>query len=377
MTDTVAINNKFALDMTMGPVFQTTVIPLMGGYEDRNQDWTVALWRYDVKLNNRPLSEIRAFIGHVLGRRGAANAFPLRDPLDNTLTDENIGTGNGTTKVFRIYKTYPDADRPYRRPLAVVQNLVVKVDGVAQDEGTDYQQESGYIGFVSAPTAGQAITVTCDWLVRVRYQADYNPISLPIGPDTGTPFASAGPFTLMEVSGPAPAFAVPPPDPWITVAQAELDADSPGWGGYTIRQVIGGIALTPNSGSQCRVTFDASSMGDLTIGEAWIGKQASSGDAYDFVSPVQLMFSGNPGVTIAQGSQLVSDAASFPLGGVDLEAVVIAIYFTGSSATREVSSTTGWSSYFKIGNGAGTENASAYGPWSASAICVSKVDRAA
>jgi hypothetical protein len=30
MVDTVAINNKFALDMTMGPVFQTTVIPAHG-----------------------------------------------------------------------------------------------------------------------------------------------------------------------------------------------------------------------------------------------------------------------------------------------------------------------------------------------------------
>lgn len=201
MVDTVAINNKFALDMTMGPTFQTTVIALLGGYEDRNQDWQVALWRYDVKLNNRPLSEIRDFLAHLLGRRGAANSFPLRDPLDNTLTDENIGTGDGTTAAFQIKKTYSDADRPYVRPITIVSNLVVKVAGVTRTVVTHYNEANGIVTFTGGniPTAGQAITVTCDWLVRVRYQADYNPISLPIGPDTATPFASAGPFTLMEV----------------------------------------------------------------------------------------------------------------------------------------------------------------------------------
>ena len=201
MVDTVAINNKFALDMRMGPTFQTTVIPLMGGYEDRNQDWQVALWRYDVSLNNRPLSEIRSFLAHLLGRRGAANAFPLRDPLDNTLTDENIGTGDGTTAAFQIKKTYSDTDRPYARPITIVSNLVVKVAGVTKTVVTHYNEADGVVTFTGGniPTGGQAITVTCDWLVRVRYQADFNPISLPIGPDTATPFTSAGPFTLMEV----------------------------------------------------------------------------------------------------------------------------------------------------------------------------------
>ncbi|RWN33426.1 DUF2460 domain-containing protein [Mesorhizobium sp.] len=201
MVDTVAINNKFALDMKMGPVFQTTVIPLMGGYEDRNQDWQVALWRYDVSLNNRPLSEIRSFMAHILGRRGSANAFPLRDPLDNTLTDENIGTGDGTTAAFQIKKTYADADRAYARPITIVSSLVVKVAGVTRTVVTHYNEADGVVTFTGGniPTAGQAITVSCDWLVRVRYAADYNPLSLPIGPDTGTPFASAGPITLMEV----------------------------------------------------------------------------------------------------------------------------------------------------------------------------------
>lgn len=200
MVDTVAINNKFALDMKMGPTFQTTIQKLSGGYEDRNQDWQVALWRYDVALNNRPLSEIRSFLAHVLGRRGAANAFPLRDPLDNSLTDENIGTGDGATASFQIKKTYSDSDRPYFRPITIVSNLVVKVAGVTKTVTSQYTQTDGLITFTGGniPTGGQAVTVSCDFLIRVRYDGDYNPISLPIGPDTGTPYASAS-CTLVEV----------------------------------------------------------------------------------------------------------------------------------------------------------------------------------
>jgi uncharacterized protein (TIGR02217 family) len=200
MVDTVAINNKFALDMKMGPTFQTTIQKLSGGYEDRNQDWQIALWRYDVSLNNRPLSEIRDFVAHVLGRRGPANAFPLRDPLDNSVTDQNIGTGDGTTAAFQARKTYSDTDRPYFRPLTILSNLVVKVNGVTKTNGVHYNEANGLITFTGGniPTAGQAITISCDFLIRVRYDGDYNPISLPIGPDTATPFASAS-FTLMEV----------------------------------------------------------------------------------------------------------------------------------------------------------------------------------
>jgi uncharacterized protein (TIGR02217 family) len=200
MVDTVAINDKFALNMKMGPTFQTTIQKLSGGYEDRNQDWQIALWRYDVELNNRPLSEIRSFLAHVLGRRGSAYSFPLRDPLDNTLTDENIGTGDGSTAAFQIKKTYSDTDRPYQRPITIVSSLVVKVNGVTKTSGVHYNESSGLITFTGGniPAGGQAITVSCSFLIRVRYDADYNPITLPIGPDTATPFASAS-CTLMEV----------------------------------------------------------------------------------------------------------------------------------------------------------------------------------
>lgn len=201
MVDTVAINNKFALNMKMGPTFQTTITPLSGGYEDRNQDWQIALWRYECALNNRPLSEIRSFMAHFLGRRGRAHAFPLRDPLMSTLTDETIGVGDGTTASFQIKKTYSDGDRPYFRVITIVSDLVVKLDGVLKYPGLNYTEADGLITFfhVSTPPPGQVLTVSCSFFIRVRYDSDYVPVILPIGPDTGAPFASTDNFTLQEV----------------------------------------------------------------------------------------------------------------------------------------------------------------------------------
>ncbi|TIR00828.1 DUF2460 domain-containing protein [Mesorhizobium sp.] len=200
MADTVVINDKFALDMKSGPMFQTTATPLSGGYEDRNQDWEVARWRYDVELRNRPLSEMRLFLAHILGRRGRANAFPLRDPLDNALTDELIGTGDGTTAAFQIRRLYDDDDRPYYRNYSIVSDLVVKVASVTKTSGVHYNQANGVVTFTGGniPAGGQAVTVTCNVLILVRYDADYIPISLPVAVNAAQPLASAV-FTLIEV----------------------------------------------------------------------------------------------------------------------------------------------------------------------------------
>ncbi|OBQ68908.1 hypothetical protein EFV37_29160 [Mesorhizobium loti] len=198
MVDTVAINDKFALGLRCGPVFQTTSLPLLGGFEDRNQDWPIALWKYEASLINRPIAEIQAFEAFLLGRRGAANLFPLRDPQYSTLTDENIGTGDGTTASFQIYKTYPDVDRPYRRPITIVNSLVMKVAGVIT---ANYTEADGVVTFTGGhiPTAGQAIAVgSCNWFARVRFELDYNPITFPVTLNNTRPVASAGPFVLVE-----------------------------------------------------------------------------------------------------------------------------------------------------------------------------------
>lgn len=201
MVDAVTISDKWALEARMWPEFQTTITPLSGGYEDRNQDWPTALWHYQIELKNRPLSEIQTFINLVTGRRGAARAFLLKDPIYNSLTDENIGTGDGTTAAFQVRQLFADTANPYYRLWYSVSNLVVKVAGVTKTPVTHYNESAGLVTFTGGniPTAAQAITATCDTFVRVRFADDQNQIILPIGPETASPFASTSSLTLMEV----------------------------------------------------------------------------------------------------------------------------------------------------------------------------------
>lgn len=201
MVDAVTITDKWALNAKIGPVFQTTIVKLSGGYEDRNQDWTEALWRYEIELANRPLSEIQTFLNLFLGRRGAARSFLLVDPIYNSLTDENIGTGDGTTASFQAKQTFTDPANSYARNWYTIDNLVVKVAGVTKTVSTHYTVSNGLITFTGGniPTAGQAITISGNPKVRVRFEDDYNPITLPIGPGATSPYASASSIVLMEV----------------------------------------------------------------------------------------------------------------------------------------------------------------------------------
>lgn len=200
MVDTVIFNEAFDVGLVIRPRTQTTIIPLSGGYEARNQDWPIILWEYECQLRNRSVDTIRDLMEHYLGRRGPANTFPLLDPLDNELTDENIGTGDGVTAAFQIKKTYADTDRPYSRPISIVENLVVKVDGATKTLTTDYTVSNGIITFGGGdiPANGHAVTVTCDYLIKVRYKEDGFPVVISSGLWDGAA-ASIGNFMLVEV----------------------------------------------------------------------------------------------------------------------------------------------------------------------------------
>lgn len=201
MVDAVIINDKFSLDAKVGLRFQTTIVPLSGNSEDRNQDWPYGYFQFEVELRNRPLTEITAFDTFVAGRRGAARTFLARHPLYNTLTDQNIGTGDGSTAAFQTHQLFNDSVNPYYHNWYSITSLVVKVAGVTKTLTTHYTESNGLVTFTGGniPTAAQAITVSGSVYARVRFADDYNPVSLPISPDIATPFASAGPFTLLEV----------------------------------------------------------------------------------------------------------------------------------------------------------------------------------
>lgn len=130
---------------------------------------------------------------------------------------------------------------------------------------------------------------------------------------------------------------------------------------YTVRTVFSPVALSNKSGKKVRVRFDASGLG-YTIGAAYIGKRAASGNAWDFDgNQVRLKFNGMNAGNVGANSYIYSDFAAIDIDG--RSDYIIAIDY-GSNASNVYGSGTMPStvtSYYKAsGSEAGTTAPSGY-----------------
>lgn len=159
-----------------GPNFKTWVFEGHSGKEQRNIGWSTSKARYDVShavKDKTDMDTLRAWFYSMYGR---AYGFRFKDWGDYELTDENIGTGDGTTTVFSITKTYTVGANSYVRRIfkPIAAGFVVKVNGVTKTITTDYTLDAttGKITFTSPVTNTHAVTVTGEFDVPVRFDVD-------------------------------------------------------------------------------------------------------------------------------------------------------------------------------------------------------------
>lgn len=172
--ETPRFPDDIAYGSSGGPEFKTFVFEGQSGIEQRHQAWSRHRSRYDVSYGIRDKTDmdtVRAFFYNMKGR---ANGFRFKDWGDYELTAEQIGTGDTTTTVFPITKTYTSGAQTYvRRIFKPVSGIQVFVNGVLQTITTHYTIDltTGIITFVSAPAA-VPITVTGEFDVPVRFDTD-------------------------------------------------------------------------------------------------------------------------------------------------------------------------------------------------------------
>lgn len=154
-----------------GPTFQTTVLPLSSGNEQRNIDWVEARHEWDLSygIDSKELFDaVRQFF---FARRGMAHTFRFRDWSDYQLVDEEIGIGDGVNRVFQLVKVY-EAGGPapyFRRITRPVGTVSIKVDGATAsyvDNGL------GLYTLSVAPADGASVTATCEFDMCVRFNVD-------------------------------------------------------------------------------------------------------------------------------------------------------------------------------------------------------------
>ncbi|HNJ47456.1 MAG TPA: DUF2460 domain-containing protein [Novosphingobium sp.] len=168
-------------DATIMPEFSTSVSVTASGYERRNSLWSNARLRFDVGPGIRSEAELGVLLAFFRARRGAARGFRLRDPSDfssnamtaaPTLSDQELGTGNGIRAEFPLVKHYGEGDarqeRRITRPLA--NSVVVSIDGVLSTDWT--LDPLGVVVFASPPAPGKVIRAGFLFDVPVRFAED-------------------------------------------------------------------------------------------------------------------------------------------------------------------------------------------------------------
>ncbi len=176
-----------------GPERRTEVVVLGSGFEERNSRWADSRRSYNAGYGARSVDDLHDIIAFFEERRGQLYGFRWRDHMDwkscspseePDASDQEIGTGDGTTATFQLSKTYGSVDAPWVRLIKkpVSGTVKVAVDGVLQSDGVDYGVDpiTGIVGFLSGsePGPGLSITAGFEFDVPVRFDTDKLEINL-------------------------------------------------------------------------------------------------------------------------------------------------------------------------------------------------------
>jgi uncharacterized protein (TIGR02217 family) len=176
-----------------GPERRTDVIVLGSGAEERNARWADSRRSYNAGYGVKSLDDLHAVIAFFEERRGRLHGFRWRDPTDwkscppegtPTALDQPIGTGDGTTAIFQLTKTYGSAFNPWTRAITkpVAGSVLIAVAGVTQTPVTAYGIDTitGLVAFQPGhiPAADAAITAGFEFDVPVRFDTDQLEINL-------------------------------------------------------------------------------------------------------------------------------------------------------------------------------------------------------
>lgn len=156
------------------PNFNTQVQAAVSGKENRLGMMAYPLWTfsysYEVLRSYGAFVELRTLGGFFLARRGMLDSFLYSDLEDNTVVDQNFGTGDGVKVAFQLKRSWGGFDEPVEN-VNVLTNI--KKAGVAQTNPTNYSiSATGLVTFTSAPANGAALTWTGTYYYRCRFLQD-------------------------------------------------------------------------------------------------------------------------------------------------------------------------------------------------------------
>lgn len=181
-----------ALKSSGGPQWNTTIVRVDSGYEQRNQPWAEDLATWDVGSFVTTHAEMAVLLDFFQGVQGRLHAWRFTDPKDSTVVNQLIGTGNGVQTTYQLTKSYGSGG--YTKVIRKPVKAEVTVAGVVQIQGTAYTLDTttGVVTFLAGhiPAAGQEVRWTGEFDKPARFDVDqltitysdlvYSTMSVPI-----------------------------------------------------------------------------------------------------------------------------------------------------------------------------------------------------
>lgn len=171
------LSDLVSVGFTGGPMWNTTVVPMKNGSENRNSEWSMPHHKYTADytlLDPVGQNEIMHAFWAAGGQR---DSFRFKDWNDFRATGQALGLGDGTTTPRQLTKGYVFGPKTYVRKilLPVAASLKVTADGSPFAVSVD--NTTGLVTPSSAWPSGKVILASFDFDVRVRFASDYVPFN--------------------------------------------------------------------------------------------------------------------------------------------------------------------------------------------------------
>ncbi len=167
--DHVRLPEQVEVGSTGGPRFQTSVLALGNGSEQRNVDWIQQRCAYDISYGIQSQEDTNEVVRFFYARRGKARGFRFKDWSDYEAIDQSIGEGDGTQLEFQLVKHYDEFVRVITKP--VEDSVTIKVAGVVENAWT-CDIATGIVTFADPPADGAVIQASFEFDVPVRFDSD-------------------------------------------------------------------------------------------------------------------------------------------------------------------------------------------------------------
>ncbi len=167
-----------AWENTIAPMFSTKIQTSVGGSEVRAAFQPYPIHRYalvhEFLRSSVATVEMQGLWGFYCTMLGSWDTFLFTDPNDNAGVVQNFGVGDGSTKIFQLYRVLSGAGGAFgfAEPVYNILGAQIYVNGVLQTLGSQYSLSNGVVTFVTAPGVSLPLSWNGAYQWRCRFEDD-------------------------------------------------------------------------------------------------------------------------------------------------------------------------------------------------------------